>query len=98
MSPPRTRGWTLDDMNNLLLLEVSPAHAGMDLFSCFQFFALVSLPRARGDGPYAVSEMTPIGVSPPRTRGWTYPLNLAYLAWFVSPAHAGMDPGQGEQT
>ena len=49
--PPRTRGWTLFLLGLLLQEEVSPAHAGMDLYTCRPGSADNRFPRARGDGP-----------------------------------------------
>ncbi len=90
-SPPRTRGWTRYTRKKPVADPVSPAHAGMDLqglpFPCL----VKGLPRARGDGPKVLGLADSLDLSPPRTRGWTYPFRPPYVIIPVSPAHAGMD-------
>mgnify|MGYP001017099675 CR=1 FL=1 len=49
-------------------------------------------PRARGDGPSALSRRRLSTPLPPRSRGWTRPRRLLHADEAASPALAGMDP------
>ncbi len=91
-SPPRTRGWTQESLQDRVERDVSPAHAGMDLIWDRVFLICRGLPRARGDGPYQHIFQADRWQSPPRTRGWTHHLTPGEQKSRVSPAHAGMDP------
>ncbi len=92
-SPPPTRGWTRGNATGRGIRDVSPAHAGMDPDRYEALPILACLPRPRGDGPGSAYDMLAVATSPPPTRGCTHRLKrLRPVAW-VSPAHAGMDPG-----
>ena len=57
---------------------------------------LFRFPRPRGDGPASVTSLSSdIEVSPP-TRGWTIAANIGDSLSDGFPAHAGMDPAQGQ--
>ena len=94
MSPPRTRGSTCDIFAAGFRLVVSPAHAGIDPVLDPFMGSGTSLPRARGDRPFADCGAGHRRGSPPRTRGSTPSVSPPITSALVSPAHAGIDPCQ----
>ncbi len=90
-APPRTRGWTVPFQRRHGRNCGSPAHAGMDPRPRRRSCAAPRLPRARGDGPSAVTSPISVFMAPPRTRGWTAHGTAAGQGVYGSPAHAGMD-------
>ena len=70
--PPHTRGWTALRLRCLPSLEVSPAHAGMDLLCALSQCRLRGFPRTRGDGPCLHHDRVTVFSFPPHTRGWTW--------------------------
>ena len=74
-----------------MVLDVFPAHAGMDRGGASRNWTRRCVPRPRGDGPegrqYTIWVMT---CSPP-TRGWTESVCFSGVRGIVFPAHAGMD-------
>ena len=89
--PPHTRGWTRKGKGLAEIIDVSPAHAGMDRGHGTSFSTDSSFPRTRGDGPGLEQPVDNIGKFPPHTRGWTSYGGITTSAIRVSPAHAGMD-------
>ena len=69
--PPHTRGWTPDGLDHGHRDVVSPAHAGMDLWTNDGLVRLGGFPRTRGDGPSSSKKRWPEMKFPPHTRGWT---------------------------
>src|SRR5262245_57368053 len=71
LSPPRTRGWSVPPLHADVRCAGSPADAGM--VRCWPPCSSSStgLPRTRGDGPPYEEVVEDIGLSPPRTRGWS---------------------------
>ena len=96
VSPP-TRGWTVSFVHAMRSSVGFPAHAGMDRCDGWEADARTRFPRPRGDGPAdRLGHQTGEGVSPP-TRGWTRIERFAAHAHQGFPAHAGMDPVQGQR-
>ncbi len=91
-SPPPTRGSTAMTDARTDWLLVSPAHAGIDLFSAPRSALSVRLPRPRGDRPAASAASVDRAESPPPTRGSTVAGLMMGVLLPVSPAHAGIDP------
>ena len=92
--PPQARGWTLYDLAVGIAQSVSPAGAGMDLGQDDVSSEADRFPRRRGDGPRAYLAFMRHRQFPPQARGWTLAQVLAATDQHVSPAGAGMDPGQ----
>ena len=89
---PHTRGWTPVDSPLDAAGIGFPAHAGMDpCRRCACRFA-GRLPRTRGDGPHAYTEMDIRAVASPHTRGWIQAGTISRWTVVGFPAHAGMDP------
>src|SRR5690606_18616674 len=91
-SPPHARGWTWLEPRPPQDSVLSPARAGMDLFSGRAARNLGTLPRTRGDGPVGKHALHAEPDSPPHARGWTPRRHLARAECVLSPARAGMDP------
>ena len=89
--PPHTRGWTVWIHASPQRSEVSPAHAGMDLWAVRRDASPPCFPRTRGDGPHPDGGSDRIPLFPPHTRGWTHEPPVGEYLGLVSPAHAGMD-------
>ena len=68
---PRTRGWTDAGPQVGAANGVFPAHAGMDRNTRSWARGQARVPRARGDGPKALSSGVRLRSCSPRTRGWT---------------------------
>ena len=90
--PPHTRGWTFSEHGSSAMVDVSPAHAGMDRSLCSLSSSSNCFPRTRGDGPIMGDTETELLLFPPHTRGWTRHEEVPPCVVIVSPAHAGMDP------
>src|SRR5690606_20477866 len=70
---------------------LSPARAGMDLYTTTLLLPQTSLPRTRGDGPWRGRWRVTMPPSPPHARGWT-PRHFGQPSGEpLSPARAGMD-------
>ena len=91
-APPRSRGWTHDDVADGMLEHGSPALAGMDPRGRPRGWRSRWLPRARGDGPSAAPSCVHFSLAPPRSRGWTHAAGARLHGEAGSPALAGMDP------
>ena len=75
-----------------MLEAVSPARAGMVPSEASICSGAMGFPRASGDGPWTMWEISPMSSFPPRERGWSLvPLADAQPRQ-VSPARAGMVP------
>ena len=98
LAPPRSRGWTRDARGATPAASGSPALAGMDPSSAVVDFALMGLPRARGDGPMSKLLRSEQRKAPPRSRGWTHTGDRRPGPAPGSPALAGMDPVEGTAT
>ncbi len=97
-SPPPTRGSTPIGAPFAHDDPVSPAHAGIDLFSWGPDEQVGRLPRPRGDRPQSHPLLGLTGRSPPPTRGSTAPVLAHHRLEPVSPAHAGIDRrGRGDR-
>src|SRR5699024_6193762 len=88
---PRTRGWTVAQLQKPADTRESPAHAGMDLRAVHRSWCRCGEPRARGDGPTTIHTDPPSTLRAPRTRGWTAIPAPHRRPRGESPAHAGMD-------
>ena len=93
---PHTRGWTLRADRLQPHHGGFPAHAGMDPMTGFWFALRRWLPRTRGDGPVATIGRTTEPRASPHTRGWTPARSGRPIPCEGSPAHAGMDPREGD--
>ncbi len=91
--PPRTRGCTVESLDNGQLPNGSPAHAGMHLSPFGVSPPRSWFPRARGDAPPGSRPNGPAARVPPRTRGCTLAHPRHPSCALGSPAHAGMHPG-----
>ena len=91
--PPHARGWTLPAPGRGARLPVSPARAGMDPSCPWARCAASRFPRTRGDGPDRGAAIDPPRWFPPHARGWTVASSSRARDRTVSPARAGMDPG-----
>ena len=91
MCSPRMRGWTVIRDHHQAVIEVFPAHAGMDRTRNTQQFEALSVPRACGDGPLKSVQLSRHARCSPRMRGWTAFAQCALRPTGVFPAHAGMD-------
>ena len=92
--PPRERGWSLVIGRVHVHLEVSPARAGMVPKRSVVARCVPSFPRASGDGPPLPTSVAGNLGFPPRERGWSRCRSGRAPQEFVSPARAGMVPGQ----
>ncbi len=90
-APPRRRGWTRGREERGGGRWGSPAQAGMDPRPACSARAGPGLPRAGGDGPWAVEGLLFRHWAPPRRRGWTRSRHHGDVADGGSPAQAGMD-------
>ncbi len=91
-APPLTRGWSPPLSLEWLVLDGSPAHAGMVPGPTCGSLPPAWLPRSRGDGPWSRPDFRGTRWAPPLTRGWS-PHHEARASRPVgSPAHAGMVP------
>ena len=88
---PRTRGWTGDGVEDRIVRDGCPAHAGMDPTDRPYRWNARGLPRARGDGPATPNRKSVQREVAPRTRRWTRPPRLKASEATGWPAHAGMD-------
>ena len=94
--PPRERGWSRKQEEWIPSLPVSPARAGMVPTSRPRSSSDSSFPRASGDGPSS-APLSSINASfPPRERGWSRCRGCGEAQELVSPARAGMVPGNRE--
>src|SRR5690606_18737342 len=91
-SPPHARGWTLHDAGVITYVRLSPARAGMDLWSDLRISEPLPLPRTHGDGPALLRFHQKTLGSPPHARGWTAQFPERTHCDALSPARAGMDP------
>ena len=89
---PPTRGWTLICYGLVVISNGCPAYAGMDPTSGVKAGLVERLPRLRGDGPRAVTELKDALAAAPPTRGWTRVLQQRRPFRSGCPAYAGMDP------
>jgi len=91
--PPPTRGWPRDGIGVRVVVNGSPAHAGMAPPSASPTGCTCGFPRPRGDGPTSMGFREAVAAVPPPTRGW--PPSRPSPRWPAngSPAHAGMAPG-----
>ena len=92
VSPPRMRGSTCHEPEGLVIVWVSPAHAGIDLAARVAGGGGDGLPRACGDRPHPHVAVCRADRSPPRMRGSTLYIATGTNHLLVSPAHAGIDP------
>ena len=91
---PRRRGWTVRLAGVDRDGGVFPAQAGMDRSCSLESATPAGVPRAGGDGPFAMSRLPFSVTCSPRRRGWTEHLIGRELLGAVFPALAGMDrPG-----
>ena len=90
--PPQARGWTAENIKKLVVVEVSPAGAGMDPMRLQKESISRCFPRRRGDGPSHFRERSGRFWFPPQARGWTRFWAGYGVGIPVSPAGAGMDP------
>ena len=93
--PPRERGWSHGVSLERGHAGVSPARAGMVPSGWPRSCTLRCFPRASGDGPRARCDRRRPGQFPPRERGWSPLPEQSPTPTTVSPARAGMVPGQG---
>ncbi len=91
-APPLARGWSLSTRDEKLLKARSPARAGMVPRALRWSMTRSSLPRSRGDGPYAFASSDVIVRAPPLARGWSRRGRLVGDPVPRSPARAGMVP------
>ena len=89
--PPRSRGWTLIEADQIPADTASPALAGMDPTRSRLPTSTASFPRARGDGPDKPIDQPLVQLLPPRSRGWTHIRKNRPIPDHASPALAGMD-------
>ena len=92
--PPRLRGWTRASTRCAGTPAVSPALAGMDPRAPARPALRARFPRACGDGPWRRCGSRTRARFPPRLRGWTCVIRENCGSDAVSPALAGMDPGE----
>ena len=90
--PPHTRGSTGRIDSFYLLIEVSPAYAGIDLRRALQKKPRKRFPRIRGDRPRQAPPSHLDWAFPPHTRGSTVAVQSPETRTAVSPAYAGIDP------
>ena len=90
--PPRTRGSTSEELEETRLHNASPAYAGIDLSPSAPNRNSRSLPRVRGDRPFAYLTYHGLDMPPPRTRGSTSFHVKRTTGRNASPAYAGIDP------
>ena len=90
--PPRSRGWTLEQVDGRIPTPASPALAGMDPGLRTAPGSPPRFPRARGDGPHPGPAPLQPRSLPPRSRGWTRRNVIRHPRTNASPALAGMDP------
>ena len=67
--PPHARGWTPSWRASGLLLQVSPARAGMDRRTAWLRRGRLSFPRTRGDGPPTAADVWIVTTFPPARAG-----------------------------
>jgi hypothetical protein len=89
---PRTRGWSRLRSAGRVCCVVLPAHAGMVPRGDTCGTSATCAPRARGDGPTAMTRRAGSLQCSPRTRGWSLLLVQAPAPAGVLPAHAGVGP------
>ena len=87
---PRTRGCTGREACGAELAGPCPAHAGMYRAGTDSRATVATLPRARGDVPFACLRFVPIRFLAPRTRGCTGEWTTDHQLNGPCPAHAGM--------
>ena len=88
---PRSRGWTVADLQRLPARDGFPALAGMDRPRRGVVGRGDRIPRARGDGPEAPRPAPVPARDSPRSRGWTRFVPRAPEPAQGFPALAGMD-------
>ena len=88
---PRSRGWTSTSPGSGRRGPGFPALAGMDPAVRACGGSTPGLPRARGDGPVAMSTPLPFVPASPRSRGWTRDRRAPSPSSGGFPALAGMD-------
>ncbi len=91
-APPLTRGSTRRVGCAPHERAGSPAHAGIDPAAAVSSFAILRLPRSRGDRPPRRRVASGVVAAPPLTRGSTRRLARLRRLPLGSPAHAGIDP------
>ena len=94
--PPRERGWSRNTELQPAQSSVSPARAGMVPSGSCVYRQSCGFPRASGDGPFFVVPLQLPGPFPPRERGWSRHQRRFQNPAEVSPARAGMVPGEIE--
>ena len=92
LAPPHTRGSTRITLGTVLVVEGSPAHAGIDPLPGSWSATWERLPRTRGDRPAPCCPSVSSVMAPPHTRGSTQSLYQSTPLSSGSPAHAGIDP------
>ena len=96
MASPHTRGWTRHRRGRRRRRPGFPAHAGMDPTAGGARARATRLPRTRGDGPVPGSRVWMGRGASPHTRGWTAVDLRPRHVHLGFPAHAGMDPEEGD--
>ena len=91
--PPHTRGCTQHGGRAELVVNASPAHAGMHRPAPTACRARGSFPRTCGDAPREKKTRFRAILLPPHTRGCTQAEHSRRYKRGASPAHAGMHPG-----
>ena len=91
MPSPRTRGSTQSSSVHCLAEAAFPAHAGIDPNRPQSKEGEESLPRARGDRPWAPLNAMANIMPSPRTRGSTFSRQRSTAPASAFPAHAGID-------
>ena len=91
---PHARGSTVKRIVTGISPNVYPACAGIDLLSTYNFLAMFSLPRMRGDRPVRVPKDKEQAVFTPHARGSTSKKSANNRYKAVYPACAGIDLGR----
>ena len=91
MSSPHTRGSTAMVTTSGDIIQVFPAHAGIDPLPVIRYFMIARLPRTRGDRPIHQVCGNMLALSSPHTRGSTFCAPKDDPRDYVFPAHAGID-------